>query len=41
MKKEGTIGLYKGNGAQMIRIFPYAAVQFVSYESYKKVSMYH
>lgn len=34
--KEGFLGLYKGNWAQMIRIFPYAAVQFLSYEQYKK-----
>lgn len=38
--KEGYLGLYKGNFAQMIRIFPYAAVQFLSYEQYKKVSIY-
>ena len=38
--KEGFLGLYKGNWAQMIRIFPYAAVQFLSYEQYKKVSNY-
>lgn len=28
---EGFLALYKGNGAQMIRIFPYAALQFTSY----------
>ncbi|OTF69749.1 graves disease carrier protein-like protein [Euroglyphus maynei] len=26
-----------GNGAQMVRIFPYAAVQFMSFEAYKRV----
>ena len=35
--KEGFLGLYKGNGVQMLRIFPYAAIQFMSYEQYKKV----
>ncbi|KAI1281851.1 Graves disease carrier protein [Halotydeus destructor] len=36
VKKEGFLGLYKGNGAMMVRIFPYAAVQFVSFDMYKK-----
>lgn len=35
--KEGFLGLYKGNLAQMIRIFPYAAIQFMSYEYFKKI----
>lgn len=26
-----------GNGAQMVRIFPYAATQFTSFEMYKKL----
>ena len=30
--------IFKGNGALMLRVFPYGAVQFVSYEQYKKVS---
>ena len=29
--------MYKGNGAQMVRIFPYAATQFTAFELYKKV----
>ena len=36
-KKEGFLGYYKGNGAMMVRIFPYAAIQFMSYEQYKKL----
>nr|XP_023014419.1 graves disease carrier protein homolog [Leptinotarsa decemlineata] len=36
MKSEGPLALYKGNGAQMVRIFPYAATQFTSFEIYKK-----
>ncbi|OWK07711.1 SLC25A16, partial [Cervus elaphus hippelaphus] len=34
-KKEGYLGLYKGNGAMMIRIFPYGAIQFMAFEQYK------
>lgn len=36
IKKEGLAGWYKGNGAMMIRVFPYAATQFVSFDFYKK-----
>ncbi|CRK97148.1 CLUMA_CG010545, isoform A [Clunio marinus] len=36
VKKESFIALYKGNGAQMVRIFPYAATQFTAFEFYKK-----
>lgn len=38
VKKESLQALYKGNGAQMVRIFPYAATQFTSFEIYKRVS---
>ncbi|XP_059607516.1 solute carrier family 25 member 16-like [Phlebotomus argentipes] len=34
--KESFFALYKGNGAQMVRIFPYAAIQFTAFEVYKK-----
>lgn len=37
IKKESFMALYKGNGAQMVRIFPYAATQFTAFEIYKKV----
>ena len=37
LMKEGIVGLYKGNAAQMIRIFPYAAIQFSAFEQFKKV----
>ncbi|KAG8000117.1 Graves disease carrier protein [Nibea albiflora] len=36
-KKEGFIGLYKGNGAMMVRIFPYGAIQFMAFDNYKKL----
>ncbi|CAH1098531.1 unnamed protein product [Psylliodes chrysocephalus] len=36
IKNEGPFALYKGNGAQMVRIFPYAAIQFTSFEIYKR-----
>ncbi|XP_044276393.1 graves disease carrier protein isoform X4 [Varanus komodoensis] len=35
-KKEGYLGFYKGNGAMMIRIFPYGAIQFTAFGQYKK-----
>lgn len=35
VKRESFFALYKGNGAQMVRIFPYAATQFTSFEIYK------
>lgn len=36
IETESIWALYKGNGAQMVRIFPYAATQFTSFEIYKK-----
>jgi hypothetical protein len=41
VNREGLRGLYRGNKAQMVRIFPYAATQFSSYEYYKKVNISH
>ncbi|XP_019437844.1 PREDICTED: mitochondrial substrate carrier family protein P [Lupinus angustifolius] len=35
VKHEGVVGLYKGNGASVIRIIPYAALHFMTYERYK------
>ncbi|EFA84007.1 EF-hand domain-containing protein [Heterostelium album PN500] len=37
-KVEGFRGLFKGNGTNVIRIAPYSAIQFLSYEKYKKVN---
>ncbi|KAJ8681020.1 hypothetical protein QAD02_016807 [Eretmocerus hayati] len=36
IRREHFFALYKGNFAQMVRIFPYAATQFTSFEIYKK-----
>ena len=35
-KIEGFFGYFKGNGTMMVRVFPYAAIQFMSYEQYKR-----
>lgn len=36
IKNESFLALYKGNGAQTVRIFPYSGIQFFSFEYYKK-----
>ncbi|XP_053547815.1 solute carrier family 25 member 16 [Bombina bombina] len=36
-KKEGFMGLYRGNGAMMVRIFPYGAIQFMAFDNFKKL----
>jgi solute carrier family 25 protein 16 len=38
VRTEGFLSLYKGNGAQMVRIFPYGAIQFSAYELFKRLS---
>lgn len=35
IERERFFALYKGNFAQMVRIFPYAAIQFTAFEFYK------
>eukprot|EP00250_Pteridium_aquilinum_P001793 c12004_g2_i1 orf=316-1329(+) len=35
-KNEGFLGFYKGNGASVIRIVPYAALHFMAYEQYRR-----
>lgn len=40
-REEGWRGFMRGNGTNCIRIIPYSAVQFGSYNFYKKVSMQH
>ncbi|KAL0311864.1 UNVERIFIED_CONTAM: Mitochondrial carrier protein CoAc1 [Sesamum radiatum] len=35
LKHEGVVGFYKGNGASVLRIVPYAALHFMAYEQYR------
>ncbi|XP_073125950.1 mitochondrial carrier protein CoAc1 [Henckelia pumila] len=35
LKNEGIAGFYKGNGASVFRIVPYAALHFMTYEQYR------
>ncbi|CAJ1951597.1 unnamed protein product [Sphenostylis stenocarpa] len=35
-KTEGLLGFYKGNGASVARIIPYAAIHYMSYEEYRR-----
>ncbi|KAL3519749.1 hypothetical protein ACH5RR_017898 [Cinchona calisaya] len=35
MRHEGVKGFYKGNGASVLRIVPYAALHFMTYEQYQ------
>jgi len=39
--EEGYIGFFKGNGANVIRIIPYSAVQFTVFDWLKKLIMEH
>lgn len=34
---EGTLGLFRGHSATLLRIFPYAAIKFVAYEQIRSV----
>eukprot|EP01095_Lingulamoeba_sp_RSL-Kostka_P017478 TRINITY_DN908_c2_g1_i1.p1 TRINITY_DN908_c2_g1~~TRINITY_DN908_c2_g1_i1.p1 ORF type:complete len:314 (-),score=80.89 TRINITY_DN908_c2_g1_i1:113-1054(-) len=36
-QSEGFSALYRGNGATLIRIFPYAAIQYMAYEQFKRM----
>lgn len=35
VQHEGILGFYKGNGASVLRIVPYAALHFMTYEQYR------
>lgn len=39
LKQEGILGLFKGNGTNILRIVPYSSMQFASYELFLKVRM--
>lgn len=36
LNSEGILGLFKGNGASVIRVVPYAALHFMAYEQYRR-----
>mmetsp|Transcript_9503 Transcript_9503/g.14052 ORF Transcript_9503/g.14052 Transcript_9503/m.14052 type:complete len:328 (+) Transcript_9503:49-1032(+) len=36
-QKEGLLGLWKGNGTSMLRVFPYAAIQFSVFENCARI----
>ncbi|KAL8040332.1 hypothetical protein ABFX02_10G090600 [Erythranthe guttata] len=36
MKTEGVLGFYRGNGASVARIVPYAALHYMAYEEYRR-----
>ncbi|XP_009779866.1 mitochondrial carrier protein CoAc2-like [Nicotiana tabacum] len=35
-KTEGALGFFRGNGASVVRIVPYAALHFMAYEEYRR-----
>lgn len=39
--KSGFTGLYRGHSVMLLRIFPYAAIQFMSYEEFKRLFCVH
>lgn len=40
-RKEGFLGFYRGNGASVIRVVPYAALHFMTYEQYRRSIVDH
>ncbi|CAK9166592.1 unnamed protein product [Ilex paraguariensis] len=37
VKTEGVLGFYRGNGASIARIVPYAALHYMAYEQYRRL----
>ena len=37
-RETGLFGIYKGHSIMLARIFPYAAIQYTSYEQFKNVN---
>lgn len=37
LEREGFRGYFKGNGTNVVKVVPYSAIRFFSYEVYKKV----
>ena len=37
IREEGILALWKGNGANVIRIFPYSAAQLAANDTYKRL----
>jgi len=38
-KEQGIAALWRGNGANIVRIIPMTAIKFPSYDTYKRISM--
>ncbi|KAI9797459.1 MAG: hypothetical protein M1833_005499 [Piccolia ochrophora] len=36
-QQDGTVGLFRGHSATLLRIFPYAAIKFLAYEQFRAV----
>jgi hypothetical protein len=39
VQNEGVVGLWKGNSATLLRVFPYSGIQFMTYETLKRYIM--
>ena len=37
LREEGLVAFWKGNGVNIVRVFPYAAAQLASNDSYKRL----
>eukprot|EP00252_Welwitschia_mirabilis_P006571 TRINITY_DN17455_c0_g1_i1.p1 TRINITY_DN17455_c0_g1~~TRINITY_DN17455_c0_g1_i1.p1 ORF type:complete len:204 (-),score=31.43 TRINITY_DN17455_c0_g1_i1:90-701(-) len=41
LRTEGIVGLYRGNGASVARIVPYAALHYMTYEEYRRWILFY